>query len=310
MAYLKAEFEMKDLGKTKFCLGLQLEHLPEGVCVHQSTYTKRVLEKFNMSKCHPLKTPMVVWSLEADKDPFRSKGDDEEVLGPEVPYLSAIGALMYLANCTRPDIAFEVNLLARYSAAPTRRHWVGVKTILRHLQGTQNLGLWFPKNQFPTMVGYVDAGYMSDPHKPDHRLVLSFSVVEQPFPSGLWNRPWLPHRPTTQRELLCMRLHKNVFGCDEWSITSRSHVVWTSPTPPPLSMKIMWLVLHKCAWVMSRAISRSILLQKLFYPHKLQKSGKINILQAKIFSWNLYLPLASIGAFMELVWGGLEGCRV
>src|ERR1041384_1825491 len=25
------EFEMKDLGKTKFCLGLQLEHLPTGI---------------------------------------------------------------------------------------------------------------------------------------------------------------------------------------------------------------------------------------------------------------------------------------
>ena len=72
-AYLKTEFEMKDLGKTKFCLGLQLEHLPEGVFVHQSTYTKRVLEKFNMEKCHPLETPMVVRSLEEDKDPLRSK---------------------------------------------------------------------------------------------------------------------------------------------------------------------------------------------------------------------------------------------
>ena len=142
-AYLKIEFEMKDLGKTKFCLGLQLEHLPEGVFVHQSTYTKRGLEKFNMDKCHPLKTPMVVRSLEADKDPFRPKEEDEEVLGPEVPYLSAIGALMYLANCTRPDIAFAVNLLARYNAAPTRRHWVGVKTILRYLQGTQDLGLLY-----------------------------------------------------------------------------------------------------------------------------------------------------------------------
>jgi len=57
MANLKAEFETKDFGKTKFCLGLQLEHLHEGVFVHQSTYTKRVLKKFNMSKCHPLKTP-------------------------------------------------------------------------------------------------------------------------------------------------------------------------------------------------------------------------------------------------------------
>ena len=83
MAYLKAEFEMKDLGKTKFCLGLQLEHLPEGVFVHQSTYTKRVLEKFNMSKCHPLKTPNVVRSLEANKDPFRPKGDDEKYWDPK-----------------------------------------------------------------------------------------------------------------------------------------------------------------------------------------------------------------------------------
>jgi hypothetical protein len=100
MAYLNTEFEMKDLGKTKFCLGLQLEHLPEGVFVHQSTYTKRVLEKFNVNECHPLKTPMIVRSLEADQDPFRPKGEDEQDLGPEVPYLSAIGALMYLPNCT------------------------------------------------------------------------------------------------------------------------------------------------------------------------------------------------------------------
>jgi len=164
MAYLKAEFEMKDLGKTNFCLGLHLKHLPEGVFLHQSTYTKRVLEKFNMSKCHPLKTPMVVQSLEGDKDPFKMKGDDEEILEPEVPYLSAIRALMYLANCTRLDIAFAVNLLARYSVSLTRRHWVGVNTIWRYLQGTQDLGLWFPKNPAPTMVGYVDDGYMSDPH--------------------------------------------------------------------------------------------------------------------------------------------------
>ena len=67
-----------------------------------------------MMKAHPVTTPMVVRSLDIDKDPFRPKSENEDVLGPEVPYLSAIGALMYLANCTRPDIAFAVNLLARY----------------------------------------------------------------------------------------------------------------------------------------------------------------------------------------------------
>ncbi|KAL6346247.1 hypothetical protein AAG906_033043 [Vitis piasezkii] len=59
---------------------------------------------------------MVVRSLEVNKDSFRPKEENEELLGPEVPYLSAIGALMYLANCTRPDIAFPINLLARYSS--------------------------------------------------------------------------------------------------------------------------------------------------------------------------------------------------
>jgi hypothetical protein len=97
--YLKAEFEMKDLGKTKFCFGLQIEYLPTGIFVQQSAYMKKVLERFNMSKAHPPKTSMVVRSLEKDKDPFRIKSDNEEPLGLEVTYLSAIRALMYLANC-------------------------------------------------------------------------------------------------------------------------------------------------------------------------------------------------------------------
>ena len=94
--HLKMEFEMKDLGKTKFCLGIQLEHLPSGIMVHQSAYIQKILEKFNMDKSYPSKTPMVVRSLDVEKDPFRPKDDGEEVLGPEVPYLSAVGALMYL----------------------------------------------------------------------------------------------------------------------------------------------------------------------------------------------------------------------
>jgi hypothetical protein len=40
---------------------------------------------------------------------------------------------MYLANNTRPNIAFAVNLLARYNAVPTMRHWNGVNDVLRYL---------------------------------------------------------------------------------------------------------------------------------------------------------------------------------
>lgn len=65
-----------------------------------------------MDKSYPSMTPMVVRSLGLKKDPFRTRDDGEEVLGPEVSYLSAVGALMYLTNCTRHDIAFAVNRLA------------------------------------------------------------------------------------------------------------------------------------------------------------------------------------------------------
>ena len=74
-----------------------------------------------MYKSHLTNSPMVVRSLEVNKDSFRPK-KNEELLGLEVPYLSAIGALMYLANCTRPNIAFSINLLAIYSSIPTKRH--------------------------------------------------------------------------------------------------------------------------------------------------------------------------------------------
>ena len=163
--YLKNEFEMKELGKTKFCLGLQIEHLSNGILIHQSTYTEKVLKQFLMDKAHPLSTPMVNRSLDVKKDPFRPREDDEEILSPQRPYHSAIGALMYLANCTRPDIAFSIKLLAKYSSAPTQRHWNGIKHILHYLYGTTDLRLFYPKGSKLQLIVYANAGYLSDPYK-------------------------------------------------------------------------------------------------------------------------------------------------
>ena len=75
-----------------------------------------------MDCAHPLSSPMVVRTLDKDRDPFRPRQEGEDLLGEEVPYLAAIGALTYLANRIRPDIAFAVNLLVRYSSTPIKRH--------------------------------------------------------------------------------------------------------------------------------------------------------------------------------------------
>jgi hypothetical protein len=71
------------------------------------------------------------------------KQEGEDVLGAEYSYLSVIGDLIYLANNTRPDIVFAVNCLARHSATPIIRYWNDIKNILRYLNGTIDLSLFF-----------------------------------------------------------------------------------------------------------------------------------------------------------------------
>ena len=95
--YLMDRFEMKDLGKTKYCLGLQIEHKSNEILIYKSTYVEKVLKQFNMDKAHPLSSSMIVRSLNAKKDHFCPKEENEVLLGPEVPYLSTIGPLLYLA---------------------------------------------------------------------------------------------------------------------------------------------------------------------------------------------------------------------
>jgi hypothetical protein len=156
---------MKDLDVTKLCLGLQIEHLHNDIFIHQSNYIQKMLKYFNMDKPHPLSTLMVVRSLDVKKDHYRPQENNEKALGPEVPYLSAIGALMYVANNSRPDIAFSVNILARYIYDPTCRHWNKIKHVLRYLCGSRDMGLFYRKYTKSKLVGYADAGYLSDPHK-------------------------------------------------------------------------------------------------------------------------------------------------
>ncbi|KAM2126674.1 hypothetical protein ACFX1R_006666 [Malus domestica] len=103
--HLKSKFEMKDLGKTRYCLGLKIEHCSNEILIHQSNYTQKVLRRFNEDKVNPSSTHIVIRSLDAKRGLFRSKEDDEEILELEVPYLSAICTLLYLAQCTRPDIS-------------------------------------------------------------------------------------------------------------------------------------------------------------------------------------------------------------
>ena len=46
---------------------------------------------------------------------------------------------MYATTTTRPDLAYAVGVLARFSHDPAERHWAGVKRVFRYLRGTLDL---------------------------------------------------------------------------------------------------------------------------------------------------------------------------
>ncbi|XP_070011386.1 secreted RxLR effector protein 161-like [Nicotiana sylvestris] len=205
---------MKYLGKTKLCLGLQIEHLANEIFIHQSAYIEKVLKRFYMDGAHPLSTLMVVQSLDVNKDPFRPQEKNEELFGLEVPYLSAIAALMYLANTTRPDKTFSINVLARYNFVPTKRYWNGIKHILRYLKGTTDIGLFYGNNCSHDLVGYAAAGYLSDPHK-------ARSKTSYVFTCGSTAISW---RSTKQSIMATSSNHAEIITIHEASREFKVHV--------------------------------------------------------------------------------------
>ena len=280
--YLKKEFEMKDLGKTKFCIGLQIEHFPNGVLVHQSTYIKKILKRFNMDKAHPLSSPMVVRSLDVKNDPFRPCEKGEKLLGPEVPDLSAIGALMYLANCTRPDIAFSVNLLARYSSAPTTRHWKGIQHILRFLSGTTDMGLFYSNKSKEKLLGYADAGYLSDPHKARSQTgyvfnyngtAISWRSVKQTMVATSSNHSEILAIHEASRECIWLRsmIHHIQESCGLSSVKDKPTILFEDNAACIAQIKGGYI---------KGDITKHIS-PKFFYTHELQKNGEIDVQQIR-----------------------------
>ena len=302
--YLKKEFEMKDLGKTRYCLGLQIEYFSNVIFFHQSTYTEKVLERFYMDKAHPFNSPMVVRSLEVDKDPFRPKKENEKLLGPEVPYLSAIGALMYLSNCTRPDIAFSVNLLARYSSAPTLRHWNGVKHLLRYLRGTSDIRLFYSKVPKPELLGYTDAGYLLDPHKARSQSGYIFTCGDTVVS---WRSVKQTMVATSSNHSELLAIHEASREC-MW-LKSMIQRIRDSNGLSPISNTATSLYEDNTAYIAQlkggyiKGDRTKHIYPKFFHTHELQNNGEIDIQQIRssdnpAYLFTKALPVATFKKFL------------
>ena len=109
---LSSNFEMKDMGEARYVLGVKIirDRAKRLLGLSQETYIKKMLERYHMQDSKPMDTPVEKsLSLSLDMSP---KTPEEKEKMSKVPYVNAVGSLMYAMMCTRPDICYAVGLVS------------------------------------------------------------------------------------------------------------------------------------------------------------------------------------------------------
>ncbi|KAG7550979.1 GAG-pre-integrase domain [Arabidopsis thaliana x Arabidopsis arenosa] len=150
---MQKEFDMTDLGKMRFFLGIEVLQTTEGIHISQSKYALEVLRRFDMENCNSVVNPMVPGS-KLDMDEGGERVD-------ETFYKQIIGSLMYITT-TRPDLQFAVSLLSRYMSKPTMLHLQAAKRVLRYLRGTTDFGIWYKRGGNGERLVYTDSDFAGD----------------------------------------------------------------------------------------------------------------------------------------------------
>ena len=149
--FLSSTFKMKDLGQVDTILGIKMKRNSGGYVLNQSHYIEKVLNKFSHLNIKEVNTPF-------DPSIKLVKNDGRAIA--QLEYANAIGSLMYVTQCTRPDIAFAVSKLSRFTSNPSVDHWKAIGRVFGYLKKTKNLGLYYSK--FPAILeGYTDASWIS-----------------------------------------------------------------------------------------------------------------------------------------------------
>ena len=138
---LSKVFKLRDLGETRFLLGIEItrDRKKRTISLSQHQYVVDLLERYGMQDCNPVGTPLPPGIKLSKK--MAPQNAEEIAFMREVPYLSAIGSLQYLATMTRPDIQYAVSYLARFNHNPGPQHWAALKHLLRYLQGSKDFKL-------------------------------------------------------------------------------------------------------------------------------------------------------------------------
>jgi hypothetical protein len=149
-------FRVKDLGEVNFLLGIEVTRNRQIGLVElsQQAYIKQLLKRFNLRDAKSAPTPLSPGIHLTQDDCPTTDEERKDMAG--VPYANLIGALMYAAIGTRPDIAFAVGALSIFLSNPGRLHWNEAKRVLSYLKGMSAYAIRYHSNEpsIGRVVGY------------------------------------------------------------------------------------------------------------------------------------------------------------
>ena len=151
--YLKTKFQIKDLGKHKYFLGIEVIETENGVCLSQRKYCLDLLYEFGLLACKPSADP-----LEQSVHITSETSDTDPLLDNITEYQKLMGKLIYLTH-TRPDISYDVHCLSQFMHFPLRYHLKIALKVLRYLKGSPGMGVHIVKNSEKFMNAFVDADW-------------------------------------------------------------------------------------------------------------------------------------------------------
>lgn len=137
--HISETYEIQDLGAAEYFLGIQIvrDRPRRRLWLHQQAYIDKMLEQFGLTEAKDAPIPL-------SPGVPSSRPEGQVLPKPRlVEYQRHIGSLMYSMVQTRPDIAFSVSFLARAMHNPTGTHLHWVRTLLRYLKGTRDLGIMY-----------------------------------------------------------------------------------------------------------------------------------------------------------------------
>ncbi len=157
-SHLLDKFDGKlDEAPTRF-LPLEITRKDQNIHLYQTAYCKSIIGMIYKTTTKAVHTP-----LECGTDLTSRKRSENELNLREYPYRQILGKLMYLSHMSRPDISNAVRELGQHMHDPCKRHWDGIKHLLKYLNTYPNLGLLIEQeHRTPSLKGYSDADFATD----------------------------------------------------------------------------------------------------------------------------------------------------